>query len=65
MAKPVGLAIMGLLLFISLILLWAPSSFPWSSGIQPVGKISDSTVTSVTAADGDYLLGVGKADITG
>ena len=65
MAKPTILAVMAFLLLVSLLLLWTPLAFPQSSGSQPVGKVSDTTASSDAAAGDKYLLGVGKADITG
>lgn len=65
MAKPVAVTVMAFLLFVGLLLLWAPFSFSQTSGVQPVGKVSNATVTSDAQTSGDYLVGVGKADITG
>lgn len=65
MAKPVAVTVMAFLLFVGLLLLWAPLSFSQTPGVQPVGKASNATVTSDAQASGDYLVGVGKADITG
>jgi hypothetical protein len=61
MARPVVMAAMALLTFLGFLFLLFPSSFSQSS--EPIGKASDSTISA--QQDGDYLVGVGKADITG
>ncbi|KPI37116.1 Neutral ceramidase [Cyphellophora attinorum] len=61
MARPVVMAAMALLTFLGFLFLLFPSSFSQSS--EPIGKASDPIVSA--QQDGDYLVGVGKADITG
>jgi hypothetical protein len=65
MARSLTLAIMAFLFLMSLLLLSIPFAFPQNSGPQPVGKASGTSDPAEAADEGHYLLGVGKADITG
>lgn len=61
MAKPVAMAAMALLTFLGILFLLLPQSF--SQLYDPLGKPSETVSTS--QQDAGYLVGVGKADITG
>lgn len=61
MARPVVMAIMALLTFLGFLFLLFPSSLSQSS--EPIGKLADGQGNALQ--NGDYLVGVGKGDITG
>lgn len=65
MAKPVVLSIMAFLFFLGLLVLLAPFSTTELLGVKSIGKDLNATASSDTDAGGEYLIGVGKADITG
>jgi hypothetical protein len=65
MARLVTILAMALSFALGLLfLLLAPLSVSQNTTSIPLGKASNESVTG-SQVDGDYLLGVGKADITG
>jgi hypothetical protein len=65
MARLVTILAMALSFLLGILLmLLAPLSVTQNTTDLPIGKASNESVTG-SQVDGDYLLGVGKADITG
>ena len=62
MANPIVMATLSLLTFLGLLFVLFPSSLSQTSA--PVGK-APAGLSADTQQDGEYLVGVGKADITG
>lgn len=63
MAKPVVMATMALLTFLGFLFLLFPTSISQNS--EPLGAAANAPGADSTVQDGEYLVGVGKADITG